>query len=79
MGIEPTETEANGVTDRPSSPTLAPAHISGHGIYCTSAATKRAQSFVHMVHRLGTGEGTRTLRIMILSHAPMPIRLHRHM
>lgn len=27
VGIEPTETEANGVTDRPSSPTLAPAHI----------------------------------------------------
>ena len=28
VGIEPTETEVNGVTDRPSSPTLAPAHIS---------------------------------------------------
>ena len=28
VGIEPTETEANGVTDRPNSPTLAPAHIS---------------------------------------------------
>lgn len=27
VGIEPTETEANGVTDRPNSPTLAPAHI----------------------------------------------------
>ena len=27
VGIEPTEPEGNGVTDRPSSPTLAPAHI----------------------------------------------------
>lgn len=27
VGIEPTKTEANGVTDRPNSPTLAPAHI----------------------------------------------------
>lgn len=27
VGIEPTEPEGNGVTDRPSSPTLAPSHI----------------------------------------------------